>query len=118
VAKYAPGEDPWRPHGVLHTLGSRAAVPSLVVDVTSVYETRVQAILCYRSQFYNEASTEPATRISHPEFLKAVDGMARRNGAFIGVPFGEGFTVREPIPVTDVVALYTRKPWEHPPTKP
>jgi bacillithiol biosynthesis deacetylase BshB1 len=115
VAKYAPGDDPWRPHALLHTIGSRPAVPSLIVDVTSVYETRAKAILCYRSQFHDEASTEPATRISHPEFLKAIEGAARRNGAFIGVPFGEAFTVREPIPVADPVALYSRKPWEHAP---
>jgi LmbE family N-acetylglucosaminyl deacetylase len=114
VAKYAPGDGAWRPHALLHTIGSRAAVPSLVVDVTSVYELRARAILCYRSQFHDEASTEPPTRISHPDFLKAIEGAARRNGAFIGVPFGEAFTVREPIPVSDPVALYSRKPWEHP----
>jgi LmbE family N-acetylglucosaminyl deacetylase len=115
VAKYAPGDDPWRPHALLHTIGSRPAVPSLIVNVTSVYETRVKAIQCYRSQFHDETSKEPVTRISHPEFLEAIDGIARRNGAFIGVPFGEAFTVREPIPIADPVALYSRKPWEHPP---
>jgi bacillithiol biosynthesis deacetylase BshB1 len=114
VAKYAPGDGAWRPHALLHTIGSRAAVPSLVVDVTSVYDLRVQAILCYRSQFHDDASTEPPTRISHPDFLKAIEGAARRNGAFIGVTFGEAFTVREPIPVLDPVALYSRRPWEHP----
>ena len=44
VARYLPGEGPWRPHALLHYLGSRAAVPTLVVDITSVYERRRSAI--------------------------------------------------------------------------
>src|SRR2546425_1204071 len=44
VAKYLPGEEPWRPSGLLHYHGSRAAIPSIVVDITSVYESRREAI--------------------------------------------------------------------------
>jgi len=111
VGKYAPPEQPWRPHVLLHYLGSRAAVPSLVVDVTSVFDVRNEAILCYRSQFHREDSTEPPTRISHPSFLDAIDGGCRRHGALIGVPYGEAFVSRTPVPVADLVSLYAMKPW-------
>ena len=116
VQRYAPGDEPWRPHVLLHYVGSRAVTPNLVVDVTSVYDLRRQAIQCYRSQFFQEGSTEPPTRISHPGFLEAVDGACRRHGALIGVPYGEAFTSALPVPVRDLVELYSRTPWEHPQT--
>jgi bacillithiol biosynthesis deacetylase BshB1 len=115
VARYLPDLEPWRPHALLHYLGSRAAVPALVVDITSVYEARLEAIRSYRSQFYQEGSKERSTRISHPAFLSAIEGRARTFGALIGVPFGEAYTSGEPVPVMDVVSLYSREPWEHPP---
>jgi bacillithiol biosynthesis deacetylase BshB1 len=114
VARYLPGDEPWRPHGILHYLGSRAAVPAIVVDVTSVYELRQEAIASYRSQFYREGSLERPTRISHPDFLPAIESRARAFGALIGATFGEAFTTEEPVPIQDLVSLYARKPWEAP----
>lgn len=114
VRRYAPGDHPpWRPHTLLHYLGSRAAVPGLVVDITEVYEIRRQAIACYRSQFYQEGSSEPPTRISHPDFLAAIDARCRYHGALIGVAFGEAYTSETPVPADDLVALYSKTPWEH-----
>src|SRR5262249_4525664 len=104
-------------NGLLHYLGSRAAVPSLVVDITSVYDLRREAILCYRSQFYREGSPERATRIAHPDFLPAVEGKSRAMGALIGASFGEAYTAEEPIAVEDLVSLYSKKPWEEPTKK-
>lgn len=111
-----PGEtsEPWRPHALLNTVGSRAAVPHQVVDVTSVYETRRRAILCYRSQFFDEEATEPATRISHPEFLDWIDGALRRFGFLIGARYGEAFTSSSPVPIADPVQQYVREPWQQP----
>ena len=40
IAKYLPELEPWRPNTLLHTMGTRPAVPSLVVDISKVYETR------------------------------------------------------------------------------
>ena len=111
VEKYAPGLPPWRPRTLLHYLGSRADVPSLVVDVTSVYEKRRQATLCFRSQFYQEGSDETTTRISHPEFLEAIDGRSRYFGTLIGVGFGEAYRTVEPLPVQDLVSLFSVDPW-------
>jgi bacillithiol biosynthesis deacetylase BshB1 len=114
VAKYLPGLEPWRPHALLHYLGSRPAIPALVVNISSVFELRMEATRRYRSQFYQENSSEASTRISHPEFLQAIEGRARSFGAFIGAAFGEAYTVDEPVPVTDLVTLYSKEPWEQP----
>jgi bacillithiol biosynthesis deacetylase BshB1 len=113
VARYTPEDPPWRPHALLHTVGSLPAIPTLIVDVSDVYDVRQQAIRCYRSQFHQEDSAEPATRISHPDFLGAIDARCRRHGALIGVPFGEGFISEAPVPVSDLVNLYAKAPWDH-----
>ena len=110
VAKYDPGMEPWRPHALLYYLGSRADIPALVVDVTPTYTQRLAAIGCYASQFFKKDSTERRTRISHPDFLDAIDGTARRYGALIGVRYGEAFTSPEPLPIRDLVGLYSPTP--------
>jgi bacillithiol biosynthesis deacetylase BshB1 len=112
VEKYCPGLPPWRPHVLLHALGSRAAAPRLVVDVSAVIEKRRQAVRCYRSQFHLSSSSEPETRISHPEFLEWIDGMLRQSGFLIGASYGEAFTSAEPVPVADPVAQFARAPWQ------
>jgi LmbE family N-acetylglucosaminyl deacetylase len=117
VAKYCPELPSWRPHVLLHTLGSRLQSPQLVVDITEVYELRRRAILCHSSQLHREGSTEVETRIAHPLFLDWVDGALRRWGYLIGRPYGEGFTCAGPVPVLDLVGQYAKAPWEHPPRK-
>jgi bacillithiol biosynthesis deacetylase BshB1 len=115
IAKYVPELPPWRPHVLLHYLGSRAAAPpGLVVDITSVYEARMAAIRSHASQFYREGAAELPTRIAHPHFLEAVEAASRRFGALIGVRYGEGFTLEGPVPVLDVVRLFEREPWQQP----
>lgn len=118
VARYLPDIEPWKPHVLLHYAGGRAIAPSIIVDTTSVHETRRRAILEYRSQFHQEGSTERPTRISHPMFLDAVEAASRRFGALIGVPFGEGFIATDPVPAIDLVSLYRRTPWEQPAPRP
>ena len=113
VAKHSEERPPWRPRALLHYAGSRITAPSLVVDITAVYEKRRKAILCYKSQFYQESSKELATRISHPGFLDAIDARARHYGSVIGASYGEAYTAPEPLPVTDLVALYDKEPWKH-----
>ena len=120
VAKYAasgdPGADaaPHRPNALLHAITSRPTEPSLVVDISEVIETRRKAIACYTSQFWQEDSSEPATRIAHPQFQEWVEGGLRRFGFLIGATWGEGFQSALPIPSTDIVRQFERTPWQAP----
>ena len=90
-------------------------MPSLIVDISSVYDVRKSAIECYRSQFFREGNDEPTTRISHPDFLGSLDGACRYFGSLIGVAYGEAFTTAVPVPVTDIVSQYSGEPWKFPP---
>lgn len=114
VARYAPeadGPEPWRPRCLLHHVGTRPAIPDLVVDVSAVFEQRMRAMRCYRSQFHAPESDEKPTRVSHPEFLAWVEGALRRHGFLIGVSHGEAYTTPEPVPVTDVIRQLGADRW-------
>ncbi|MEZ4696297.1 MAG: bacillithiol biosynthesis deacetylase BshB1 [Rhodothermales bacterium] len=86
---------PWRPAHVLHYMQSVPFIPTLVVDVSHVWEQRMQALLAYESQFhstaYKEKAEESETYISNPDFLAWVEARARTYGYPTGARFGEPF---------------------------
>ena len=95
--------------------GTRPAAPSLVVDISSVYDIRKRAIESYPTQFFRQHAGDPQTRISHPDFLASLEGTCRYLGALIGVAYGEGFTSATPVAVADIVSQYSKEPWKLPP---
>ena len=111
IGKLVPELPPYRPRALLHYMGSRVQQPTLIVDVSSVIEERRKAVLCHASQVGPATREEPVTRISHPDFLSAVDARLRHYGWMIGVPYGEAYTTESPIPVGDLVGLFQLDPW-------
>ena len=93
---------------IMHSLFSRRIVPSFVVDVSEFVDEKMSAIQAYGSQFYNEQSKEPVTRISDRGFLPEIEYRMRYFGSLIGVTAGEPFYVREALNVDDPLALLTR----------
>ena len=94
---------------IMHSLFSRRIVPSFVVDVSDFVDEKMNAIRAYGSQFYNEESKEPATRISDRGFLREIEVRMGYFGSLIGVTAGEPFYVREALNVDDPLALLTRR---------
>jgi len=80
--------------------------PIFVVDVTPSIEKRREAILAYRSQFYDPSSSEPETMLSQKGFLEMIEARLRDFGALIGTEFGEGFVTRRPPRIGDLVAAF------------
>jgi len=95
----------WRPKYVLHYLQDRFYEPDLIVDVTDVWEKRMEAVKAYKTQFHLQDSNEPQTYISSPEFMDAIISRARLLGKRIGVQFAEGFTSTKNIGINDFGAL-------------
>jgi len=101
---------PWRPHHVLHYMQSIPFEPTVVVDVSAVWERRMKALLAFRSQFHSEAykaaTDEPETFVSNPDFLRWVEARAVTYGYRIGARYGEPFLYRHgPIGTDDLVAM-------------
>ncbi|MBD3160986.1 MAG: bacillithiol biosynthesis deacetylase BshB1, partial [Candidatus Latescibacteria bacterium] len=106
-AKYETGTPPYRPAGLVHYMNHYAFEPSFVLDVTRVWETRLEAVKCYRSQLHDPDSKEPATNISAPGFLDRLAARYRHYGSMIGTEYGEPYRMHRPPGVSDPVALFS-----------
>ena len=95
----------WRPQAVYHFIQSQFIDPDFVVDVTSYWDIKMEAVKAFKSQFYDPKSTEPETYISSPEFMKMIESRGKELGHSIGVGYGEGFTVNRNIGITDLMNL-------------
>jgi len=96
----------WRPKNVFHFIQDRYIQPDFVVDITSHWEKKVEAMLAFKSQFYipdvTGNSSEPQSYISSPEFLDFIWARAVEMGHAIGVKYGEGFTSKRQLGVRDL----------------
>jgi bacillithiol biosynthesis deacetylase BshB1 len=95
----------WRPKAVYHFIQDRLLVPDLVVDVTDVWEQKIDSIRAYKTQFFDPASQEPETHISKPDFLNFIEARALELGHSIGVRYGEGFTKERNLGVRNLFDL-------------
>jgi bacillithiol biosynthesis deacetylase BshB1 len=95
----------WRPKAVYHFIQDRLLVPDLVVDVTDVWEQKIDSIRAYKTQFFDPASQEPETHISKPDFLNFIEARAIELGHSIGVRYGEGFTKERNLGVRNLFDL-------------
>jgi len=87
----------WRPKRVYHMIQDRISEPSFIVDISDTFDTKMEAIHCYRSQFHDPGSNEPVTYIATGDFLKTIEARDALMGKRIGVKYGECF-VSENIP--------------------
>jgi bacillithiol biosynthesis deacetylase BshB1 len=99
----------WRPKQLFHYLQDRFYEPDIIVDITEVWEERLQSIKAYTTQFYNPDSTEEDTYISSPDFLESIISRARLLGKRIGVQFAEGFISKKSIGITNLDALVLKE---------
>ncbi len=103
-------QEPWRPSHVLHYMQSVPFEPTLVVDVSEVWEERVAALRAFKSQFYNPdyepGEEEPETFISNEGFFEWIEARARTYGHLIGAPYGEPFLYRHgPLGTRDLMGM-------------
>ncbi|HVS63653.1 MAG TPA: bacillithiol biosynthesis deacetylase BshB1 [Thermoanaerobaculia bacterium] len=111
-SREAPGGEPHRPGLVLWYMLHDPVAPTLVVDVTSTWERKLEAVAAHRSQFpaapgngASEPDLVPATRVSSRLFWDAIEGRARHFGLMIGVERGEPFVCDRPLAVDDLLLL-------------
>ncbi len=95
-----------RPQAVLYYLQNYMVTPSLVVDVTKHWKTKMRSVAAYRSQFHDPSSKEPQTFISDPKFLDMIDARGKHFGALIGVAYGEAFVTKQPPRIDDLLGAY------------
>ncbi len=98
-------QEPWRPTTVLHAVQDRWIDPDLVIDITPHWAKKAEALLCFKSQFYDPNSSEPMSPIANADFLPFLEARAREMGRLLGVTYGEGFTRVRPPGISNVLDL-------------
>jgi bacillithiol biosynthesis deacetylase BshB1 len=103
LAKYHP-----EPHMVLYALAYREdpVKPTFVVDISGTFETKMQAIRCYASQF---EGTRAAGEIfpTGEHLYDLIRVQSAHYGSLIRRPYGEPFFTLETVEVDDVLTLGT-----------
>jgi N-acetylglucosamine malate deacetylase 1 len=95
---------PHRPFKVIYATLYYDVRPTFVVDITEQFETRLQALLAYKSQFSDQEAGKgifPA----RDEIRSRVEAMARFYGMLGGVTYAEPFLQKEVGLVEDVTLI-------------
>jgi N-acetylglucosamine malate deacetylase 1 len=104
LSAYAASGTPSRARLLLSYPGPRQLLaPALVVDVTSCYERKRNALLAHASQFTPTAGAP--THLASGHFLAAIEGRDRACGNTIGCELGEGFVSSRPLAATEIAWL-------------
>ncbi|WP_115463094.1 bacillithiol biosynthesis deacetylase BshB1 [Winogradskyella aurantiaca] len=98
-------QEPWRPKAVYHYIQWKDLEPDVAVDITDFMDAKMNAVLAYKTQFYDPNSEEPETPISSKNFTDSVKYRARNLGRLVGCDFAEGFTVERCLAVGSLLDL-------------
>lgn len=71
--------------------------PSLIIDVSESFETKLRALSAYGSQFHNPKSHAPETYVSSEAFWQNIRTRAAFWGSQIGVAYGEPLFAASPL---------------------
>lgn len=105
LRKIETGQEAWRPKSVYMFNQDYYNKPDFVVDVTEFWETKMEALKAYGSQFFDPNSKEPKTPISGEEFFDFLRARSMDFGRPAGYLLAEGFMVDRTIGVEDLFHL-------------
>ncbi len=98
------GSSPHRPFKIIYASLYRDVRPTFVVDITAQFETRLESLMAYKSQFTDQQAGSgifPAQK----EIRARIESMARFYGMLGGVTYAEPFVQKEVGLVEDVMAI-------------
>src|SRR5437899_2593506 len=108
LAKYAPGKggEAHRPYKLLYALAYREdpVKPTFVVDISDVFEKKMEAIRCYSSQF-DGAKAAGEVFPTGQDLYELIRVQSAHYGSLIRRRYGEPFYTAETQEVVDVLDL-------------
>lgn len=104
VPGYSRDVPSWKVPFVLIYPGRVDFAAEFVLDVTSVHDDKIKAILAHASQFVPGEGRTP-TPLNAPDFVDFIVARARLHGRSVGVRFGEAFRSMGPVKLAGFEAL-------------
>jgi bacillithiol biosynthesis deacetylase BshB1 len=95
--------DPHRVGRLYHYMAHQPFTPSFVLDISDVWERKMEAVRAYASQFGDAGP--PATELRGRRFAELLDARASVHGAMIGVQRGEPFHAPGPVGLSTLPGL-------------
>ena len=99
-------QESWRPKSLLYSIQNNYVEPHFVVDVSKYIDIKINAIKCFKSQFYDPKSEENESFISTKEFMDFIKSRSIEMGHSIGVKHGEGFTSENKLKLTSLDSFF------------
>ena len=97
LRRYAADGEAWKPEWICYYFINDSVVPSFVIDVSEHYEEKRRALACHVTQFTPAGRNAVATRLTSSTFQQLIESRDAQFGALAGVPFAEGFVVKQPV---------------------
>jgi bacillithiol biosynthesis deacetylase BshB1 len=94
-------QEAWRPKYVFRYIQDRMLQPDFVIDISSVFDQKLEAIKAYKTQFLADGNDGNETYISTPDFLDSVVYRHKWFGKMIGVKYAEGFISEKMVGLTN-----------------
>lgn len=106
LKKVEPGVPVYRPRKVIHCLAYREdnIKPTFVVDISDVFEKKLEAVKCYSSQF-DEAIQAGEVFPNGEPLYDIIRHQAAHYGSLIRTKYGEPFYTTETMRVDDIASL-------------
>ncbi|MBN1300537.1 MAG: bacillithiol biosynthesis deacetylase BshB1 [Melioribacteraceae bacterium] len=96
-----------RPKKIFYYMQSFKFDPKFIVDITKYFETKMNSVKAYKTQFFDPENTEPNTFISDPKFINYLEARSKFYGFQIGREYGEPFFSEEEVEL-DIINLLKR----------
>jgi LmbE family N-acetylglucosaminyl deacetylase len=95
---------PYSPRAVLYYLLHENVPPTFIVDISDVFEKKIQAVAAYQSQF-GQPMPEGYRFIGTSDYLAETEARARYYGTCVHTTYGEAYLLKETLRVDDPVRL-------------
>ncbi len=95
----------YRPDKLFYYMQTFEFDPSFIVDISDSFETKMEAVRAYASQFYNPNGNGPETFVSHKNFIEYLEARAKFFGFQIRKNYGEPFYTEEQVEL-DIINLF------------
>lgn len=95
----------WRPDVVYNYVQDRNIPYDFLVDISEVFQQKMDLILTFESQFYKNGDSGPETPISGKNFMEFMESKNKSYGRDINVDYAEAFTINRDIGVKNLFDL-------------
>lgn len=111
LKNYPAESEPHLISGYAYYIGNTPTPPSptFIVDISDTFQTKINALQAYTTQFFYPGFKDFPTYISSEKFFAFIETRARYYGHLIGTEYGEPYLLDRPLKLTDPFHLLSQQ---------